>query len=408
LFILYDENMNIINYPDGVIPLDIFIPSIKKERVTERLEGTDGKIDYGATYSDRDPIELKMLLKANDTRDYRLLRNAVYAMVDNIAYVSEEYERGKRYRVNVDESFIPERIPGNQRVATADVNCVMPGLPFAESIGTTQDIQVTDHEGDLSTLPLNQELWESGGISYTTGNNFANKTQLRLIDYINVDPNKDYEFSVSKGKELFIREYDALKSFVNTPSQKVTEGYARTIKTNRKTRYIRVYFNTDENVIPDDIGINLIANVVPVNNDPYGLSSNIDLWGFGMGLQSVNETYKYIQQTQQGIPFQIYNAGKLPIHPFDQYLCIEISNVEYSTSYFELKNKTNGSSFRVTEKVNPDHYIKIDGPDITVNNLAALRKTNKQYVQLSPGVNVFTINGAKNATIKFDFRFYYL
>src|SRR5690625_3129655 len=103
VFQVYDKNMNLIPFPDGVKPLDIFISSIGKERATERLEGVDGRIDYGATYNERE-IDLEMLLKAYDTRDYRLLRNAVYAMLQttDTLYVSEEYERGKRYKVSVD------------------------------------------------------------------------------------------------------------------------------------------------------------------------------------------------------------------------------------------------------------------------------------------------------------------
>jgi len=281
VFILYDENMNLIPFPVGVKPLDIFISSIQKERETETLEGMDGKIDYGATYSDREPIELKMLLKAHDTRDYRLLRNVVYAMIDKIAYVSEEYERGKRYRVTVDESFIPERIPNNQRFATADVNCSMPGLPFAESIGTTQDIQ------------------------------------------------RD------------------------------------------------------------------------------GINTNSELWGFGMGLISDDDSQKYTHKAEQRKTFAVYNAGNVLIHPFEQKLRIEISDVYRSSSFFELNNETNGSTFKVTEKVDSTDKIVLDGANIQINNLEALRRTNRKYIQLDPGWNIFSIEGALSADIKFDFPFYY-
>ncbi|MFB4471830.1 phage tail domain-containing protein, partial [Oceanobacillus caeni] len=134
MFIVYDKEMNVIPFPDGVKPLDIFISSIEKERTSDRAEGSNRKINYGSTYTDRD-IELKILMKAHDTQDYRLLRNAVYAMfqIGDELYVSEKYERGKRYLICVDQRFIPERMPNNQRFAEANIVCSMPELPFAES-----------------------------------------------------------------------------------------------------------------------------------------------------------------------------------------------------------------------------------------------------------------------------------
>ena len=36
---MYDLNMKEIPFPDGVMPLDIFVGSIAKERATETIEG---------------------------------------------------------------------------------------------------------------------------------------------------------------------------------------------------------------------------------------------------------------------------------------------------------------------------------------------------------------------------------
>src|SRR5699024_2791533 len=105
-------------------------------------------------------MELKFLLKANDTQSYRLLRDELYAVIDEIEYVSETYQIGKRYNVKVDTSFIPERYENNQRFAEAEVSCITTELPFAESIGTTQDIE-------HSRLRYSDELWSYGmGLSY--------------------------------------------------------------------------------------------------------------------------------------------------------------------------------------------------------------------------------------------------
>lgn len=262
--------MNKIEFPDGVKPLDIFMSSIQKEREADTVEGMNGKIDYGAVYKERE-IRLEMRLKAYDTHDYRLLRNKVYAMLDEVAYVSEEYEPGKRYNVTVDDQYIPDRIVGNQRLATAEISCNMPGLPFAESIGTTLDI-------------------EERGVLYSQ-----------------------------------------------------------------------------------------------------------ELWGYGMGLLYGDDAQKY---EHRSLEFAIFNAGNVPIHPFDQSLKISIDNVGKN---YELQNTTTGDIFKYTGKTTGKFIL--DGPNMTIKGLQTFRDTNHQYITLAPGWNFFKQNKAKR--IKFGFPFYY-
>ena len=279
IFILHDENMDKIDLPKGVIPLDVFISSIGKERELESIEGKSGVIDYGFLYKERN-IELKLLLKAKDTRDYRLIRDEVYDTLDRIYYVSEEYQPGKIYRVSVDTSYIPERYSNNnQRFAEAEVNCTVVGLPFSESIGTTKDI------------------------------------------------------------------------------------------------------------------------------DKNGINSEAELWGYGMGLIADDDSLIYTHTKNN---FMIYNAGNVPVHPFEQQLKITIDDVRGSSKEFQLRNKTNGTTFKVNEGVKGNQEIVLDGANITSNGLAYLRKTNKQYIVLEKGWNEFEVNGATSARISFDFKFYYL
>src|SRR5699024_4480203 len=95
------------------------------------------------------------------------------------------------------------------------------------------------------------------------------------------------------------------------------------------------------------------------------------------------------------------------IHPFEQYLSIDITGVEGSIDGFELLNKTTGDVFKVNEKVSNDSRIILDGPNITKNGLQYFRKTNRKYITLAPGLNEFSIGKAARARVKFDFRFYY-
>jgi len=268
---MFDLQMNEIEFPNGFIPLDIFISSIEKVRRTGRVEGSNRLINYGSYYNDRD-IRLSIALRSNDTQDYRLLRDEVESLFNmhDTFYVVESYQPGKRYLVSVDERYIPDRI--NQKVAHVDVMCTKIGIPFAESIGTTQDI-------------------ERDGITY-----------------------------------------------------------------------------------------------------------NSELWAYGMGLLHDDESHKYTHNTTT---FSIYNAGTEEVHPFEQYLQIKINN---ASKNYELKNLTTGDKFKYTGDVSGT--LKLDGPNITLNNLQTLRDTNKEFITLAPGWNHFEQNQAR--IVEFDFRFYYL
>ena len=274
MFILYDNEMNKLDFPDGVKPLDIFISSINKERETSRVEGSHLKRDNGFVYGERD-IELDLWMKTHDTEDYRLLRDEVYALFDRVGYISEEYQKGKRYKVNVDDQYIPERIPNNQRYAEAKIACTTDGLPFAESIGTTALI------------------------------------------------------------------------------------------------------------------------------DKNGVSADDALWGYRMGLIAEDESQQY---THTSRAFRIYNAGNVLVHPFQQDLKIEISGV--TGKNFEMQNVTTGDVFKVIDTLKSTDVVVLDGPEIKINGLQALRKTNRRFISLAPGWNEIRLS--KSAKTMFDSRFYYL
>ena len=274
MFILYDNEMNKLDFPDGVKPLDIFISSINKERETSRVEGSHLKRDNGFIYGERN-IELDLWMKAHDTEDYRLLRDEASALFDRVGYIPEEYQKGKRYKVNVDDQYIPERIEGTRLFAEAKIVCTTDGLPFAESIGTTALI------------------------------------------------------------------------------------------------------------------------------DKNGVSANDALWGYGMGIISNVESKQY---THTSSTFRIYNAGNMLVHPFEQDLKIEISGV--TGKNFEMRNVTTGDVFKVTDTLKYSDVVNLDGPEIKINGLQALRKTNRKFISLASGWNEFRLN--RTAKTKFDFRYYYV
>src|SRR5690625_7272011 len=95
-----------------------------------------------------------------------------------------------------------------------------------------------------------------------------------------------------------------------------------------------------------------------------------------MGLLYDNESHRY---THSARTFEIYNAGNVPIHPFQQELKISILGAGKG---FELRNRTTGDVFRLTDQING--VIVIDGANITDNSIQALRKTNRQFITIAP------------------------
>src|SRR5699024_6836111 len=108
---MYDLNMKEIPFPDGLMPLDIFVGSIAKERQAEAIPGRNGIVDFGTNYTERS-VELSLWIISSDSIDYRLLRNELYALFDvgNAFYIAESNVPSRVLKVSVDDSYIPERI----------------------------------------------------------------------------------------------------------------------------------------------------------------------------------------------------------------------------------------------------------------------------------------------------------
>lgn len=401
MFVLYDKNMNKINFPEGVTPLDIFISSIDKERVTERLEGKHGSIDYGFTYNSRN-VELNILLKSNDTKDYRLLRDTVYALfqTNDEMYVSETYQPGKRYLISINDQFVPERVPNNRIYAEATITCTKQGLPFAESIGTTSDIDPPE------LIPLMPELWEIG--SYWTADGYPNNAEgrVRLKNKYDITPSTLYKIEDSSTElfTMYVYLYKENGTYSRAVKLENGENSTRNFTTQSdEAKFTIAMWDENYTFVTDIIGRKI--NVSLKKASAGGINSDNELWGFGMGLIADDDSLIY---THTDTSFKIFNAGNVTIHPFEQQLKVTISNVIGSTSYLQLRNATNGSMFRITEGVASDKIIVMDGANITNNGLSYLRNTNKQFIELSPGWNNFQLTGVTSAEVSFDFPFYYL
>lgn len=284
----------------GIWVEDFIVSSIPLEAVYGKVEGSDGNIDYGATYGTR-TIRVPFEMRAYDLNDYPLLRDFLFGKIlDKQSFYIQEMRRAK-----------------------------MLAYAFV----------------DTNEAPRMQEGTENkllGGKRYL----------VRLQNVFELEQMLEY----GKGELIF---------------------------------------ETTELPLAESIGTTQDIQLKGIDNE---------LWGFGMGLEGDEDSLKY---THTGTSFKIYNAGNEAVHPYRQDLKITISNVAGSTSYLELKNETNGTLFRVNELVSDSQKIKLDGPNVTSNDLQYLRKTNRKFIELEPGWNSFTVKGATSANVEFDFRFYY-
>ena len=144
-FTLYDENINEIEYPAGVTPLDILVSSIERERYEENVNGIPGTIDYGFDFKERE-ITLKFQMEHyHDTFDFRLQRDELYNIFSshNHLYVSDNLVPTRIIKLQVDGQFIPERY--GYWYSTLEVTGKSVGLPFWRTKYTTQEIEASGY-----------------------------------------------------------------------------------------------------------------------------------------------------------------------------------------------------------------------------------------------------------------------
>src|SRR5699024_7258081 len=212
--------MKEIPFPDGVIPLEIFVGSVGKERAVDTVDGRPGVVDYGFNYTDR-PVSLFLRIKAADAADFRLLRNEVFATFDvgSAFYVAEADVPSRVLKVVVDESYIPDRL--TEEYADFDINCRTLDSVFWESKYTTLELHdsgysataekyglvdniddekvkyrftpETDYQPNL--IPLTQSAWEVGNWYTTNGAAGGMSGNLRTkIGQISVTEGRVYTF----------------------------------------------------------------------------------------------------------------------------------------------------------------------------------------------------------------------
>lgn len=180
----------------GIIIQDFLVSSIPLLPNYTELEGSDRLIDGGAQLGQR-TITAPFQVKANSLGDFPRIRDLLFSLVQSkksfyirelrrqkaLAYAfvdttqpammdyetNNRYANGKQYKVRLQNTFNIEQI---QKDGEGELVFETTELPFAESIGTTADIQAKGLDDD--------RLWSDGmgldgvdGLSYQhTGSTF--------------------------------------------------------------------------------------------------------------------------------------------------------------------------------------------------------------------------------------------
>ncbi|MDW4045921.1 phage tail family protein [Staphylococcus saprophyticus] len=145
-FTMYDPNMNKLQFPVGVKPLDFFVSSMEKERKEQSIDGIPGVVDYGFNYKQREASLTFFLRHYHGEHDYFLLESDLNAFLDSheYFYVARNALPSRVIKVTVDGSFKPERILGSM-YAQLEVDARITGLPFWRTKYDTQEIQTSGY-----------------------------------------------------------------------------------------------------------------------------------------------------------------------------------------------------------------------------------------------------------------------
>ncbi|WP_241686126.1 phage tail domain-containing protein [Staphylococcus saprophyticus] len=244
-FTLYDPNMNKLNYPVGVRPLDLLVSSIEKERKEQSIDGVPGVVDYGFNYKGREVKMNFMTEHYHDTFDHRLQRDEIYNLFDSypFLYVSDDTVPSRVLKITIDGSFTPERY--GYWYSTFEVDARVTGLPFWRTKYTTQDIEKNGYNAiaekygtadgiNVDYLPYkfttNEfSVWNGGNVTVDPRNMMLNI----ILTNVTTTGNLTIE-NVTTGEKFIYKEAISKKS-LNLNQTKVLIGTSNKLRdTNRK------------------------------------------------------------------------------------------------------------------------------------------------------------------------------
>lgn len=392
MFKIYDLNMKELPFPEGVKPLDIFVSSVNKRRLTEEIEGRSGTLNYGYDYGERS-VDLSLWLEAHDTIDYRLIRNELYAFFDthDVFYVEETRVPSRVLKVTIDESYIPERI--NQTHSSVEISCRTLDSVFWESKYTTL------------------ELHDSG---YS-----ATAEKYGLVD--NIDDEKvKYRFKPEHYNEnLMTTEFD-FNSPISTPFKNILRGglpygqytisFEYKVLSGSPSGFL-VFANGTLTTV--NIGSGRVHSVFNVNQESSNTTIRLYSGASASEAMSTDVEFRNVKIEKGFTPtkfdplfhiFSVYNAGNVTVEPESMYLDIIIAGC--TGPKVTIRNKTTGESLEINVLTN-NHVVRQNGMIVTVGGVNRFRDTNRRFISLTPGDNEFEVSGSTFSQISFNTKFYY-
>ena len=415
MFKIYDLNMKELPFPEGVKPLDIFVSSVNKRRLTEEFEGRSGTLNYGYDYGERS-VDLSLWLEAHDTIDYRLIRNELYAFFDthDVFYIEETRVPSRVLKVTIDESYIPERI--NQTHSSVEISCRTLDSVFWESKYTTLELHDSGYsataekyglvdniddekvkyrfvqEGDYNAnlIPLVQTSWEVGNWYTTNGAAGGMAGNLRTkIGQISVTEGEWYTFDDSSAYASAI-DTVYLLHYKNGTYVGSSGGWL-SLKRGGRTSFVAK---------GDEIRISL--RPMDVNNVPLSHINHTDK-RIQMKLELGEDHTGYNPESSS---FNVYNAGNVAVEPESMYISILFWYCSIPNGKMTIQNMTTGDVLEINRTENRKH-IRQDGMVVTVAGVNRFRDTNRRFISLAPGDNRFEITGATFDEVSIDFKYYF-
>lgn len=191
-FTIFDPNMNKIDYPVGVTPLDFLVSAIEKERYIETVNGIPGNVNYGFDYKEREVTLNFWLRHYHGEHDQKLLKSELYAMLDSqpYFYVSDDRLPSRVLKLAVDEPYLPDRINGSN-ISTLEVKCQIIGLPFWRTKYTTQDIQRYGYDAIVEKFGLADNI----NLDFLTYTPTTNEFSIWNGSHMTIDP-RHFDLSI--------------------------------------------------------------------------------------------------------------------------------------------------------------------------------------------------------------------
>ncbi|WP_052255839.1 phage tail domain-containing protein [Salinicoccus sp. YB14-2] len=402
MFKIYDLNMKELPFPEGVKPLDIFVSSVNKRRLTEEFEGRSGTLNYGYDYGERS-VDLSLWLEAHDTIDYRLIRNELYAFFDahDVFYVEETRVPSRVLKVTIDESYIPERI--NQTHSSVEVSCRTLDSVFWESKYTTLELHDSGYSATAEKHGLVDNI-DDEKVKY--------RFTPREVD-INFNSSSFQNGHIHNGEGFNL---DTLTDYARTveflPVNKNSRYRIVLEETSGNAEYVRLlHYNADGSFISNDAGMTNVSGNGKSEYNFTALGENLRLTiypvsGRAISLSDIGSSTKISMHTlSTSNTFSVYNAGNVTVEPESMELEIYLRFAS-TPGDMTIHNKTTGDKFVFNSGLDRRH-ITLKGMQILNGTFNAFRDTNKRFISMAPGDNEFEVSGGTFEYIRFDFKYYY-